>query len=81
MIDRNGQRDSVSIDRLKVAFIESPESPLSKEPATSSNMPLPASPSIDIFPSTFAAPPDVPQKQTRSGRLPKAPVHFRDYDS
>lgn len=88
VIDRNGTHDSVSIDRLKVAFIE-PETPEESVPAETTHSP-PQTPAVTrptptstrnpptvIKPALRTSIPRTPASTvTRSGRTHKPPVRF-----
>ena len=82
IIDRHGSHASISIDRLKVAYVERAETSLTNSP---SSPPLPAqashlqppSDSCTDAPSTHIHP-QHSQASTRTGRQLKLPVRFRD---
>ena len=79
VIDWHGQHDSVSIDRLKVAFVDPIEISTPTPPAVST----PVSPTTPLSKNNApskSTPPVLPNKQTRFGRLPKAPSYFSDYE-
>ena len=79
VLDRNGRRDSVSIDRLKVAFVDTTDSSTCSFPSVS-----PTPPSSPPTPPATHPPPSeppltAPKKRTRFGRLPTTPPRLTDY--
>ena len=74
VIDKNGKHDSVSIDRLKVAY---PNKQNESATSTSTNL-LPAAPPLPPIPTTstrtssYAEVAARSQMPTRSGRIPKS---------
>lgn len=75
VLDKNGIRDNVSVDRLKVAYME--------EPLEDTPKPAPAKPTAKYPPQCISSSnPTItptPVKSTRSGRVCKLPVRFTDY--
>ena len=81
VLDRYGSRTSVSIDRLKVAYIEPVEVP---SQSCARNTIQDPDISVPTHTDTSTAFPDIAQDvphtpQTRSGRQPKPPVRFADF--
>lgn len=68
VIDRNGHKDTISIDRLKVAYVDQ----------TLSNTEEPSQPSIPQSTEHTAAPSNQTPQCSRSGRPRKLPVRFAD---
>ena len=77
VVDKAGKRDSISIDRLKPAYLES----TNEHHNQSHTMPIPPIPSKSSIPNptTSTSPVDHP-KTTRFGHLVKFPKHFRGYN-
>ncbi|KER33316.1 hypothetical protein T265_00814 [Opisthorchis viverrini] len=80
---RNGKPDSVSIDRLKVAYVDdsNPDSPAQVDSHT---RPQPSCTAIPKQPDPVSQPADEHPlpilKHTRTGRTSKTPIRFADYN-
>ncbi|CAM0511896.1 unnamed protein product [Fasciola hepatica] len=89
VVQKADKPDTVSIDRLKLAYFDTPPSPatptLSPSTETPPTLPVDDSPSI-ITPDTTPHPPAPPQQQPtlvtrRSGRNVRHPFRFQDFVS
>ncbi|CAH8513258.1 unnamed protein product [Dicrocoelium dendriticum] len=84
VVDRNGTPDSVSLDRLKVAYLDDCSNSTPVFSHSSASATDPRTECTRMHPTTTTPTdstclPQPPTTHTRSGRTNKTPVRFRDY--
>ncbi len=79
-LDVNGKSDTVSLDRLKVAYLDTDNSIDPLPPTMPGSPPCPISDLPPAFSDSRASPPQPSPPTTRSGRRVHWPAHYAQFD-